>query len=593
MQRNGCTIAAVCKSKRGLRSRGTVTGGTRFLWQVSERRARMRRAPGILASAPVVLLLVCSPATFAQQGAQQGSPQEFGEVAFVNSGPSGAQADFLLGLAQLHDFEYDDAAENFRKAQQIAPDFAMAYWGEAMTKNHPVWHEEDVKAGRQILNRLGPTQELCLAKASTEREKLYLRSVDILFGEGTKEERDRRYESVLAELHHKFPDDVDAASFYALAILGTAEHGRDFATYMRAAAVLEEVFPQHPRHPGVVHYMIHSYDDSVHAPLGLRAARIYSKIAPEAAHAQHMTSHIFLSLGMWDDVIKANETAMTVVNRSREKMGKGPAWCGHINEWLEYGYLQQGRVADARRVLEGCRQIAEKAAGAAADPKSPAHAAMSGLMMSGMTPAMMLVGSYAEMRAQFLIDTQLWNDDAVRWTLPAGDYPMAETAFDYTNALAAIRRGDLASAREAATRVESEGQRSLAWMKQQKMDDAGMREVPPIYTGEMRALLTAAEGKPEDALSELRRMAAKEHAMPLEFGPPSIEKPTDELLGEMLLQMNRPAEARDAFQTALARAPGRRLVVENLARIDKELAVAAAVRGGIKAPSIGSPPHKP
>jgi hypothetical protein len=116
-----------------------------------------------------------------------------------------------------------------------------------------------------------------------------------------------------------------------------------------------------------------------------------------------MTSHIFLSLGMWDDVIKANETAMTVVNRSREKMGKGPAWCGHINEWLEYGYLQQGRVADARRVLEGCRQIAEKAAGAAADPKSPAHAAMSGLMMSGMTPAMMLVGSYAEMRAQFLI----------------------------------------------------------------------------------------------------------------------------------------------------------------------------------------------
>jgi tetratricopeptide (TPR) repeat protein len=544
----------------------------------------MKRAPLILLCLLSFLFVLSSAPALAQQ--------DFGEVAFANSGPPAAQAGFLLGLAQLHNFEYDDAADHFRKAQQIAPDFAMAFWGEAMTQNHAVWHEEDVPAAREILKRLAPTHEARLAKAPTDREKLYLRSVEVLFGEGTKEERDRRYESVLAEIHRKFPDDVDGAAFYALAILGTAEHGRDFATYMRAAAVLEEVFPQHPRHPGVVHYMIHSYDDSVHAPLGLRAARIYSKVAPEAAHAQHMTSHIFLSLGMWDDVVKANETAMAVVNSSREKMGKGPAWCGHINEWLEYGYLQQGRVADARRVLEGCRQTAEKAAGAAADPKSAAHAAMSGMMMGGMTPAMMLVGSYAEMRAQFLIDTQLWNDDAVRWTLPAGDYPLAETAFDYTNALAAVRRGDLASAREAATRVESEGERSLAWMKQQKMDDAGMREVPPIYNGELHALLTAAEGKPEDALSELRRMAAKEHAMPLEFGPPSVEKPTDELLGELLLQLNRPAEARDAFQTALARAPGRKLVVEALARTDKQMAVSMA-KESAKLPPANNPDHKP
>src|SRR6267378_4719894 len=296
----------------------------------------MNRAPGILVSALVVLLLLCSPEAFsqmgAQPGAQQGAQQNFGEVAFANSGPPAAQADFLLGLAQLHNFEYDDAAEHFRKAEQIAPDFALAFWGEAMTQNHPVWHEEDVAAAREILKRLAPTPEARSAKAATEREKLYLRNVEALFGEGTKDERDRRYESMLAELHRKFPDDVDGASFYALAILGTAEHGRDFATYMRAAAVLEEVFPQHSRHPGVVHYLIHCYDDSVHAPLGLRAARIYSKIAPQAGHAQHMTSHIFLSLGMWDDVVKANETAMAVVNRERQKAGKGPSWCGHINE---------------------------------------------------------------------------------------------------------------------------------------------------------------------------------------------------------------------------------------------------------------------
>ena len=521
----------------------------------------MRRAVGTLCSLASILLLLCSTFATAQQG--------YGEVAFSNSGPAAAQADFLLGLAQLHNFEYDDAAEQFRKAQQIAPDFALAFWGEAMTQNHAVWHEEDIPAAREILNRLAPAPEARLAKAPTEREKLYLRSVEVLFADGTKEERDRRYESVLAELHRKFPDDVDGASFYALAILGTAEHGRDFATYMRAAAVLEQVFPQHPQHPGVVHYLIHSYDDPVHAPLGLRAARIYSKIAPDAGHAQHMTSHIFLALGMWDEEVKANETAMAVVNRARQKAGKTPAMCGHYNEWLEYGYMQQGRVSDARRVLEGCRQAAERVAAAAPHDKSSGKDAMKAMM-----PSMMGVGSYADMRANFLVDSQLWNDDVVRWTVPAGDFPFADLSFAYSNGLAAIRRGDLASARDATARAESARQRALAWLKEQESNDPRMGETLLILTEQLHALLTMAEGKTEDAVTELKRIAAKEDAMPLEFGPPSTYKPTDELLGEALLQLNRPSEARSAFQAALARAPGRRLVVEALARTEKDIAAA-------------------
>jgi tetratricopeptide (TPR) repeat protein len=530
---------------------------------------------------PVVALLFfflgSSPA-FAQQ--------DFGEVSFANSGPPAVQADFIRALAQLHNFEYDDAAEHFRAAQKATPDFAMAYWGEAMTQNHPVWHEEDVKAAREILNRLAPTPEARLAKAATEREKLYLHSVEVLFGEGAKEERDRRYEAALAEIHRKFPGDVDGAAFFALATLGTAEHGRDFATYMRAAAVLEEAFPQHPRHPGLVHYLIHCYDDSVHAPLGLRAARIYSKIAPEAGHAQHMTSHIFLSLGMWDDVVKANETAMGVVNRVREKAGKPAAMCGHYNEWLEYGYLQQGRVADARRILEGCRDAAEKLAAAAATSKSTGHEGMS---MSGMNPAAMTVGSYAEMRAHFLIGTQLWNDEAARWRVPAGDYPFAESAFDYTDTIGAIRRGDLAAAREAASRTNSSGQRAAAAMRKM-MNDSSMDDVFVIYNGELHAMLAAAEGKSPDAVAELKNMAVKEHALPLEFGPPNIEKPTDELLGELLLQLHRPAEARDAFQAALARTPGRKIDVDGLARAEKEIAASASADGAAR-PASSATPH--
>jgi len=538
----------------------------------------MKRAPipGLLFS----LFFLCSSPAFSQQ--------DFGEVAFANSGPPAVQADFIRALAQLHNFEYEDAAEHFRAAQKAAPDFAMAYWGEAMTQNHPVWHEEDVAAAREILKRLAPTPEARLAKAATEHEKLYLHSVEVLFGEGTKEERDRRYEAELAEIHRKFPSDVDAAAFFALATLGTAEHGRDFATYMRAAAVLEEVFPQHPRHPGVVHYLIHCYDDSVHAPLGLRAARIYSKIAPEAGHAQHMTSHIFLSLGMWDDVVKANETAMAVVNGVRQKAGKPPAMCGHYNEWLEYGYLQQGRVADARRILEGCRAAAEKlaAAAAASASKSAGHEGMS---MSGMTPASMTVSSYAEMRAHFLIGTQLWNDEAARWKIPAGDYPFAESAFDYTDTIAAVRRGDLAAAREAAARTNASGQRAAAAMRKIS-NDSSMDDVFVVYNGELHAMLAAAEGKSPDAVAELKSVATKEHALPLEFGPPNIEKPTNELLGELLLQLHKPAEARDAFQAALARTPGRKIDVEGLARAEKEIAASASTDRDAK-PASSSPPH--
>jgi len=521
----------------------------------------MKRISAILMLTFQLLLSLLFPGASVAQ-------QAYGEVTFVNSGPAAAQADFLHGLAQLHNFEYDDAAEHFRKVQQIAPDFAMAFWGEAMTKNHALWHEEDVPAARLTLKRLGVTAEARLAKATTEREKLYVQSLEVLFGDGAKEERDRRYESVLAELHRKFPEDVDAAAFYALAILGTAEHGRDFATYMRAAAVLEEVFPQHPQHPGVVHYLIHSYDDSIHAPLGLRAARIYAKLAPEAGHAQHMTSHIFLALGMWDDEVKANETANAVVNRLREKAGAPPIRCGHYNEWLEYGYMQQGRVADARRMLEGCRLAVERLAA------SPDNSSGGNTMAGMMSSINIGVASYADMRASFVIDSQLWNDDVVRATLPAGDYPMAQLAFDYTNALAAIRRGDLAAARSAVAHAENDRQRALVGGKEQRYADPRRDQRLSILIEQLRALLTAAEGKSEEAVSELKRIAAKEDAMSVEFGPPAVYKPTDELLGELLLELHRSSEARAAFQVALARAPGRRSVVQALGRAEKEIAVA-------------------
>jgi hypothetical protein len=484
---------------------------------------------------------------FTSVAAAESGPNDVGEVSFENSGAAAAQAAFLRGLAQLHDFEYDDAASHFREAQRIDPGFAMAYWGEAMTKNHGIWHEQDPAAALAVLSRLAASPAERETKAPTERERLYLAAVETLYGDGPKEERDQKYMSEMARLHQRYPADVDATAFYALAILGSAERGRDFAIYMRAAAVLEEAFAQHPRHPGVVHYLIHSYDDPIHAPLGLRPARIYAQLAPDAGHAQHMTSHIFLALGMWDEVVRANETAAAVVSHHREAAGKPPGLCGHYNEWLLYGYLQLNRISDARRVLEGCRRQAE------------GQAARGNLDTAS-------VDSYAVMRAHFLISSELWDDEVAGWSLPAGAFPLARFAFDYTDTVAAYKSSQINRARQVLGRAAEDAKLAAAWLDQNKEGDPERRGDIALMADQLHALDVSSKPDAPATLAALQAIAAKESSLPLEFGPPAIYKPTEELLGEMYLQMRQPAEARRAFEADLARAPGRRLGMQGLAR---------------------------
>ena len=213
---------------------------------------------------------------------------ELGKIDFPNSGKPAAQQAFIKAVLLLHSFEYSDAREAFQEVQRIDPAFAMAYWGEAMTHNHPLWRQQDREAALQALGKLASTPEARSARTPTDRERGYLQAVEVLFGDGDKVERDDLYSEAMRQLAERHPDDLEARSFYALSILGTAQGQREFSVYMRAGAVAEEIFDANPHHPGAVHYMIHSYDDPVHAPLGLRAARVYAKIAPAASHAQHM-----------------------------------------------------------------------------------------------------------------------------------------------------------------------------------------------------------------------------------------------------------------------------------------------------------------
>lgn len=465
-----------------------------------------------------------------------------GEVHFANSGAAAAQPPFLEGLAQLHNFEYAASAALFRKAQQLDPDFAMAYWGEAMTYTHPVWMQQDRDAARKALARLAPTPDARIAKAKTEREKDYMSAVEILYGDGDKNGRDVAFAEALAGLTRKYPDDVDAAAFYALSLLGTAHDGRDFAVYMRSAAVLEPIFATHPNHPGLAHYLIHSYDDPIHAPLGLRAARVYSKIAPSAGHAQHMCSHVFVAMGMWDEVVAANEAAMRVVNQARTERHLAPGACGHYNYWLEYGYLQQGRFGEAKKLVADCYASAQKAqpheAGHATDPDASA------------------AGSFAAMRSRYLLDTEDWTGEVAAWHVSRGQRPV-DLTMEFVDGFAAARQGKIDVARQLLDQLKADRAAMLVELDNDKSSDPSYRGRVVILEQQLAAMVQGVQDRSRQATDALRAVTVLEEKLPFEFGPPFIEKPSHELLGEALLAANDPKEARAAFEKALARTPGR------------------------------------
>jgi tetratricopeptide (TPR) repeat protein len=501
----------------------------------------------------VMLSLAVPGGLFAVE--QSATAADAGDVAFANSGAPGAQADFLRGLALLHDFEYPTAAESFRLAQAADPGFAMAYWGEAMTYTHPVWFQQDLPAARAALARLGATPTERAAKAPTERERAYLHAVEVLYGEGSKEARDVLFADAMAAVHDRYPDDVDATAFTALALLGTAHQGRDFTIYMRAAALLEAVFPTHPRHPGVLHYLIHCYDDPVHAPLGQRAARLYGEVAPGAGHALHMTSHIFLSLGLWPDVIRANEQAIAVVNAQRAARSKPRGDCGHYPTWLHYGLLQVGRFDDARAALAACRTSAFAEPFVSAGP------------MDARTDRL---EEYAIMRAQ-----QVASGDALP---PAGQALAADAelvaarfTLAYADTLAAGAAGDAAHLEQAVAQLRLLERDVLAAIAADQEANPSRQIRAEVIGLQAEALTLATAGARPAAITLLEKAAAREEAMPIEFGPPYVEKPSRELLGDQLLAAGRAAEAVAAYQRALARAPGRAVSLAGLRRAEAAL----------------------
>ena len=467
--------------------------------------------------------------------------EQLGSIEWATSALPAAHALFIKGVLYMHNFHYDEAIDAFKSAQKRDPGDVMSYWGEAMSYTHPVWNEQDTSSARAALRRLAPTRERRLAKARTARERAWLDAAETLYdGNTPKARRDTLYASAMERLHAEKPNDPEAATFFALALLGLNQGQRDTLTYGRAYAIAESVFVAHPDHPGAAHYVIHAVDDPDHAQLGLRAAQRYGSIASSAGHALHMTSHIFMALGMWDDVVAANEKAQATI----------PGFLStHVVTWLGYGLMQQGRYAEATRWMDSMY----------AQSKSD---------RKGREGAMQAT---AELSATWNASTDRWSDHAARFRVDTTGTDVTTAAFGI--GLGALGRGERALADTmigVLGRERSADSVKLAAMKPAQPGDITWHGYIRIRELTLQALALRADGRRDTALVLLKKAADVEQSLPVEFGPPMTFKPPHEAAGELLLEMGRFADAETEFEAALARTPRRTSSLLGVARAAKE-----------------------
>jgi tetratricopeptide (TPR) repeat protein len=474
---------------------------------------------------------------------------ELGTIRFPTSAAPPAQPSFLTGVKALHNFEFNEAREAFQRAQQADPGFALAYWGEAMSYNHPLWAEQDLGAARTALNRLARTPAGRAQRAPEGKERSLVEAIDVLYGDGDKLARDIAYSGAMQRLYERYPDDHEIACLYALSLLGTVRPGdHGFRRQMLAASIAEGVFRENPNHPAAAHFIIHAFDDPEHAPLGLPAARAYAKIAPAAPHALHMPSHIFVQLGMWNDVVASNKTAYAaaVAQIEQKHLPRGREEF-HTLSWLEYGYLQLGKFDDAK----ACVEMAKKTV--AIDPSSRVQEGA------------------ASMQARYVIESGRWNE------MPLADTGAHESGAEagahmnhgygsnadmlLASGLSAARLGNAPAAARAEAALKAERERIAA-------DPGGEYRARPLAIMEKEVGAAIAMAKRDGAESErlLKEATAIEATLGPPSGPPDPLKPSFEMYGEWLLDANRPKEAAAQFEQALLRMPKRALSLRGLSR---------------------------
>ncbi len=488
-------------------------------------------------------LLASVPTAWAQEHEHRaGDVQQLGQVVFSTSCAAEVQEDFNRAVAMLHSFWYQTSEKAFAGIAQKDPSCAMAYWGIAMSRFHQLWEKpspEDVRVGQAAL------EEAKTAGANAERERRYINALEQFYKDAKELDHLTRmaaYEKAMKGLYQRYADDSEAAIFYALAVLGTAYSSPPDKTYARqkdAGAILEEILATQPNHPGVPHYIIHSYDYPRLARQALEAAQRYAEIAPDAPHALHMPSHIFTRLGLWQKSIASNRAAAAAARKdqwAKEEI--------HTMDYLVYAYLQGAQDGAAKTILEELPKVTRKL-------RDDDHKYSAGAIP-----------------ARYAVERRQWKE-AAALAVPTdvfrgGSSCWEEAALYFARGLGALHTGELADAGHSIGQLEHcrevllhSGESNVDQADNSRLNEKLWADLVEAQRRAVTAWLALIEGKKNEALAMMRSAADLEDSTDKPPTTPGAMVPARELLGEMLLEVRLPAEALQEFETALRGAPNR------------------------------------
>ncbi len=469
-------------------------------------------------------ILSCSPSEQTSK-----SQNGLGSLDFPNTGSDEAQDEFMRGVMALHSYWYEEAEEAFHNAREIDPDFAMAYWGEAMSKNKTLWQIQDKEAALEILSNLGDDPQAWMSKTDDPKEKRYLESLGILYSEeDEKLSRDQAYSAYMKKFQQDFPEDHEVKAFYALSLLGILRNNQgNEKVRMETGALSQEILDENPDHPGALHYLIHAMDDPMHARLALNAAYRYSEVAPEAHHARHMPSHIFVQLGMWDRVVKSNISSWTAsVNWADSKGFPVTKYDDHSLAWMSYGYAQKGQFDKA---LENLRIIQSNNA----DTNT----------------------RYSRSYETSMV-TRLWveasNTDSLQLDLSFGEPGgYSRLPWHFAKGWESVRKGNLQDFDVHKLALEELIQ---GFEEEEKTFDADLGR---IYLSQLLGIKAFSEENIDGFHEHFGKGIEVEESLNPPTGPPDIIKPIHEQYGEFNLELGNTALAVDNFAIQLERTPNR------------------------------------
>jgi tetratricopeptide (TPR) repeat protein len=454
---------------------------------------------------------------------------QLGTVHFPVSCADSIQKPFARGVALLHSFWYEEAEKEFVDIAKEDPHCAMAHWGVAMSIWHQLWNEPDAKVIARGLAESKAGEKL--AKKATPREHGYVAAIAAFYGNSDKLDhaaRAQAYSDAMKKVYESNPDDHEAAVFYALSLLASEPHEDEtFGNRKQAAAILEKLFAIEPDHPGVAHYLIHSYDKPQLAELGIPAARRYAQIAPAAPHALHMPSHIFARVGDWPDDIKSNLASIAATRQEAAMHMGGEGHQFHAMDFLFYAYMQSGRESEARALMDEVKVMPE----------------MHDMYGVGFDPHL---ATEAYFTSLYPLEMRDWPTAAA--LPPVSIEGTAENSFRYwAKAIGAAHLHQTEEVRKDVSAIEAIHRK---FVDEKKKDFA---EGTENDLKQAKAWLAFSEGKYDDAVAILRPIADKEEVLGDE--PQGI--PTREMMADMLLEANRSPQALAEYQTDLKFSPNR------------------------------------